>query len=109
MTSDQGFVWDEDKKQAVRGTDVSHEQELDMLVSFRKHHELRHGFVLTAKGSEYNKQLAVSGIPQVVLLDKRGVVRMINVGPGSQNAKAREQMILLDYYVLWPSKVTFRV
>ncbi len=93
MTSDQGFVWDEDKKQAVRGTDVSHEQELEMLVSFRKHHELRHGFVLTPKGSEYNKQLAVSGIPQAVLLDKQGVVRMIKVGSGPQNAKALEEMI----------------
>jgi len=93
MTSDQGFVWDEDKQQAVRGTDVSHEQELEMLVSFRKHHDLRHGFVLTPKGSEYNKQLAVSGIPQAVLLDKQGVVRMIKVGSGPKNAKALEEMI----------------
>ncbi len=93
MTSDQGYVWDEDKKQAVRGTDVSHEQELEMLASFRKHYELRHGFVLTPKGSQYNKQLAVSGIPQAVLLDKQGVVRMIKVGSGPQNAKALEEMI----------------
>ena len=93
MTSDQGFVWDQDKKQAVRGSDVSHEQELEMLVSFRKHHELRHGFVLTPKGSGYNKQLAVYGIPQVVLLDKQGVVRMIKVGSGPKNAKALKEMI----------------
>ena len=58
-----------------------------------EHHELRHGFVLNAKGSAYNKQLAVSGIPQVVLLDKRGVVRMIKVGSSPRNAKALEEMI----------------
>lgn len=93
MTSDQGYVWDETKEMAVRGTDVSHEQELEMLASFRKHHNLRHGFVLTPKGSEYNKQLAVSGIPQAVLLDKQGVIRMIKVGSGAKNAKDLEEAI----------------
>ena len=93
MTSDQGFVWDKTKEQAVRGTDVSHEQELEMLASFRKHHNLRHGFVLTPKGGEYNKQLAVSGIPQAVLLDKQGVIRMIKVGSGPKNAKDLEEAI----------------
>lgn len=93
MTSDQGFVWDETKELAVRGIDVSHEQELEMLASFRKHHNLRHGFVLTPKGGEYNKQLAVSGIPQAVLLDKQGVVRMIKVGSGAKNAKDLEEAI----------------
>ena len=93
MTSDQGYVWDETKEQAVRGTDVSHEQELEMLASFRKHHNLRHGFVLTPKGGEYNKQLAVSGIPQAVLLDKQGVIRMIKVGSGPKNAKDLEEAI----------------
>ena len=93
MTSDQGYVWDETKEQAVRGTEVSHEQELEMLASFRKHHSLRHGFVLTPKGGEYNKQLAVSGIPQAVLLDKQGVIRMIKVGSGDKNAHDLEEAI----------------
>ncbi len=93
MTSDQGYIWDDAKSLAVRGTDVSHEQELEMLASFRKHHELKHGFVLTHKSSEYNKQLAVSGIPQAVLLDRQGVVRMIKVGSGPKNAHDLEEMI----------------
>ncbi len=93
MTSDQGYVWDEAKEQAVRGTDVSHEQELEMLASFRKHHKLLHGFVLTPKGSDYNKKLAVSGIPQAVLLDKQGVIRMIKVGSGPKNAHDLEEAI----------------
>jgi len=93
MTSDQGYVWDEEKQRAVPGKDVSHEAELEMLASFRKHYELRHGFVLTPKGGAYNKQLAVSGIPQAVLLDKQGVIRMIKVGSGEKNAKDLEQAI----------------
>ena len=94
MTSDQGYVWDEGKQQAVRGTDVSHEQELEMLAAFRKHYQLRHGFVLTPKESGYNKKLAVSGIPQAVLLDKQGVVRMIKVGSGPKNAHDLEEAIV---------------
>ena len=95
MTTDQGYTWDEEKSRAVSivGREVSHEQELEMLVSFRKHYELRHGFVLTPKGSEYNKQLAVSGIPQAVLLDKQGVIRMIKVGSGPKNALVLEEAI----------------
>jgi len=98
MTSDQGYKWDESNQKAVRGTNVSHDEELEMLASFRKHYDLRHGFVLTPKESEYNKQLAVSGIPQAVLLDKQGVIRMIKVGSGSKNAKDLEEAIekLLD-------------
>ena len=67
--------------------------ELEMLASFRKHYKLRHGFVLTPKGSDYNKKLAVSGIPQAVLLDKQGVIRMIKVGSGPKNAHDLEKAI----------------
>ncbi len=58
-----------------------------------KRQKLRHGFVLTPKGGEYNKQLAVSGIPQAVLLDRQGVIRMIKVGSGPKNAKDLEEAI----------------
>jgi hypothetical protein len=64
-----------------------------MLESFRSFHKLQHGFVLTPKGGEYNKKLAVSGIPQAVLLDKQGVIRMIRVGSGPKNAHDLEEMI----------------
>ena len=93
MTSDQGYVWDAAAERAVRGTDVTHEQELEMLASFRSFHKLQHGFVLTPKGGEYNKKLAVSGIPQAVLLDQQGVIRMIRVGSGPKNAHDLEEMI----------------
>ena len=93
MTSDQGYVWDAEKGRAVRGENVSHEQELEMLTSFREHHKLTHGFVLTPKESSYNKQLAVAGIPQAVLLDQQGVIRMIKVGSGPKNAKDLEDEI----------------
>jgi hypothetical protein len=48
---------------------------------------------LTPKESSYNKQLAVAGIPQAVLLDQQGVIRMIKVGSGPKNAKDLEDEI----------------
>jgi thiol-disulfide isomerase/thioredoxin len=93
ITSDQGYTWDESNQRAVRGTDVSHDEELKMLASFRNHYELKHGFVITPKGGEYNRSLGVSGIPQAVLLDKQGKIRMIKVGSGESNARALESEI----------------
>jgi len=86
MTQNYSYEWDSDKSRPVKATDVSNEQELVMLKSFREHHKLGHGFVLTAKEASYSKQLRVSGIPQAVLIDKQGKVRMIKVGSGESNA-----------------------
>ena len=57
-----------------------------------------HGFVVTPEESEYSSQFLVTGIPQAVLLDKEGKIRMIRVGSGEANAIALEEMIveLLD-------------
>jgi thiol-disulfide isomerase/thioredoxin len=93
ITSDQGYVWDEKNGRAVRGENVSHEEELEMLEAFRAHHRLKHGFVILPKGSDYNKQLMVSGIPQAVLVDKLGKIRMIKIGSGETNANALEAEI----------------
>ena len=93
ITSDQGYKWDEANQRAVLDTGNSHEDEMEMLASFRKHHNLRHGFVVTPKGGQYNKALAVSGIPQVVLLDKQGKIRSIKVGSGEKNANELEAEI----------------
>jgi thiol-disulfide isomerase/thioredoxin len=93
ITSDQGYRWDEANQRAVPDKGISHEDEMEMLASFRKHHNLRHGFVVTPKGGQYNKALAVSGIPQVVLLDKQGKIRSIKVGSGEKNANELEAEI----------------
>ena len=93
ITSDQGYKWDEANQRAVPDKGNSHEDEMKMLAAFRKHHNLRHGFVVTPKGGQYNKALAVSGIPQVVLLDKQGKIRSIKVGSGEKNANELEAEI----------------
>jgi hypothetical protein len=44
------------------------------------------------------ERYAVTGIPHAVLIDKQGIVRLVKVGSGSQNAEEIESMIkkLLD-------------
>ncbi len=93
ITSDQGYKWDEANQRAVPDKGISHEDEMEMLASFRKHHNLKHGFVVTPKGGKYNKALAVSGIPQAVLIDKQGKIRSIKVGSGEKNANELEAEI----------------
>ncbi len=44
-------------------------------------------------GATTSAELGVSGIPQVVLADGEGKVRMIRVGSGEQNSKDIEALI----------------
>jgi hypothetical protein len=56
---------------------------------------------MTLPPGQYDKTAdayGVRGIPHVVLIDRRGMVRMVRVGAGESNAKALESEIrkLLD-------------
>ncbi len=72
---------------------VTHESEQAMLIKFAEFHGLKHRFALQGEGNTVAKQLAVQGIPQAVLIDRQGNVRLIRVGSGSKNAKAIHDMI----------------
>lgn len=74
------------------------EEERDAIGRFAKHHQLRHRLaVLPASPSDGQKSAdelyAVEGIPQMVLIDRNGKIRMIRVGSGETNARALEQKI----------------
>ena len=85
-------------KEAEKVPVVSHEAEQAMLLKFAEFHGLKHRFALQGEGNTVAKQLAVQGIPQAVLIDRQGNIRLIRVGSGSKNAKAIHDMIekLLD-------------
>ncbi len=93
-TRQYNYKWDEETGKAARQTeDVELDDELAMLEKFRESHELHHGFVVTPKDGSFTKEYLVSGIPQAVLIDKAGNVRMIKVGSGPASAKALHDMI----------------
>jgi thiol-disulfide isomerase/thioredoxin len=70
-------------------------QEQNMLKDFATYHKLEHR--LQAMSVEDMKKLQeaykVRGIPQAVLIDRKGNVRMVKVGSGEANAKALKEEI----------------
>ncbi len=84
----------EDKEaEKEKETVVTHEAEQAMLLKFAEFHGLKHRFALQGNGNTVAKQLAVQGIPQAVLIDRQGNIRLIRVGSGVKNAKAIHDMI----------------
>jgi thiol-disulfide isomerase/thioredoxin len=88
------YEWNSEAGKAQRAEgQVSVEDELRMLEKFRESYELKHGFVVTANEDAFGDYYAVTGIPQAVVIDKKGVVRLVRVGSGEANAKDLHDMI----------------
>ena len=67
----------------------------DMLKEFAAHHKLEYRIMTVTKdeSKKVYEEYKVKGIPQVVLIDRKGIVRMIKVGNTEENAKAVEEKI----------------
>jgi len=86
--------WDDDKDTYTRSdTPVELSDEMQMLEKFIAKHELTHRTMITPEKSQMQSQYAVTGIPHAVLIDKKGIVRLVKVGSGSQNAQEIERTI----------------
>ncbi len=93
LTSYYNFRWDDQANRAERSPEeVSHEQERAMLKKFVEHHKLGHRIAIQ-KGDEMSNAYGVTGIPEVVVIDREGTVRLIKVGSGPDNAKAIGDML----------------
>lgn len=75
--------------------EVSRDQEHKMLKNFIAFHKLKHRIAVLDDDGKRDAYTAykVSGIPQMVLIDREGVVRMVKVGAGKQNAEEIEAEI----------------
>lgn len=94
VTRYYNYTWDEEAKRHKRSKDmVTPEDEQKMLVKFAEKYELKHRFMITPKTSTFQKKYLVSGIPQAVVIDQKGVIRMIRVGSGAANAKAIDTLL----------------
>lgn len=92
VTNYYQYAWDEEAKRAKRGEDVAEEDEQEMLRQFAKQHSLTHRFALQTD-RKLSEHYAVTGIPQAVVIDKTGKVRLIRVGSGEENAKDIQELI----------------
>jgi len=83
------------KKLSKLDTPMTADEEHTMLADFASAYQLKHQ-LMTLPKADYRKvgeSYAVRGIPQAVLVDRKGNVRMVRVGSGKANADALEEMI----------------
>jgi thiol-disulfide isomerase/thioredoxin len=93
LTRYYNYTWDEEADRHTRSKEeVAPEVEREMLGKFAAKYELKHRFGIQ-NGSELSEHYGVTGIPQAVLIDREGIVRMIRVGSGEKNAKDLDEMI----------------
>lgn len=98
LTKYYNYDWNDEKGQAARSaTPVPAEKEQAMMMKFAEQHKLTHRFGIQ-KGNDMADFYGVTGIPQVVVIDREGTVRLIKVGSGEANAKAIGDLLaeLLD-------------
>jgi thiol-disulfide isomerase/thioredoxin len=70
-------------------------EEHDMLKDFTTHHKLTHRIMAVSKDNNMKagKDYMIRGIPHAVLIDRKGLIRMVRVGSGAENAAALEAEI----------------
>jgi thiol-disulfide isomerase/thioredoxin len=73
--------------------EISDEQEQEMLKKFAAYYHLKHRFAIQEEGDSLDEYYSVNGIPQVVVIDKEGKIRMIRVGAGKQNAQDLDKLL----------------
>jgi len=87
------FDWDDETSQIKRVKNLPHEEELAATEKFLRFHKLQHRIAVTDEEANFDQNYLVEGIPQAVLLDRQGNVRLIRVGAGKKTAQDLERMI----------------
>jgi thiol-disulfide isomerase/thioredoxin len=93
------FGFDKDKGELTKLDDdkkLSREDEQSMLKDFVSHHKLDYR-IMTVPRDDW-KKIAVDtykaeGIPEMVVIDRKGVVRMVKLGNNDDNTKAVHDMV----------------
>jgi thiol-disulfide isomerase/thioredoxin len=71
---------------------VERAEELSFLQEFRDDYKLPYGFAIV-EGEDTSSKYGIWGLPSTFLLDRRGVVRYIGTGAGSEESENLEDMI----------------
>jgi thiol-disulfide isomerase/thioredoxin len=87
------FDWDDETSQIRRVRGLSHEKENAATEKFLGFHKLKHHIAVIDEDADFDRNYLVEGIPQAVLLDRQGNVRLIRVGAGKKTAQDLERMI----------------
>jgi thiol-disulfide isomerase/thioredoxin len=93
LTRYHQYGWDAEAQTHVSIEDIPPADEQAAVVEFAKHHELGHRLAFMPDGSTLSEQYGVTGIPQAVVIDREGIVRLIRVGSGEANAHDIEKLL----------------
>ena len=81
------YTWDEMAKRPERsGEPVDPSEERAAVASFLQHHKIEHPVLVAPKDSEMFADHGVRGIPHVVLIDRKGIIRLVKTGAGQATA-----------------------
>ncbi|MBX3411912.1 MAG: TlpA family protein disulfide reductase [Pirellulales bacterium] len=86
LTKYYQYGWDAEQQTHTSIDDLSPADEQAALVEFARHHQLTHRLAYLPEGSTLSEQYGVTGIPQMVVIDREGIIRLIRVGSGDENA-----------------------
>ncbi len=91
----RNFGFDKTTGKLTRIDTQTKEGEQQLLKDFAAHHKLEHRLQALPKADVQKvfEAYGVTGIPQVVLIDRKGKVHKIVVGSGEENAKTIEEEI----------------
>lgn len=87
------YGWDGAARKPKANGAATAQQEQAALQQFAEHHELPQRLAVLAPSSRLKDRYVVTGIPQVVLIDRNARIQLIRVGAGSRNARAIEAKI----------------
>ena len=88
VTQYYNYRWDEASDRPERVTEtVDPADERAMLEKFMRKHQLPNPAIVTPRESKMQESFGVTGIPHVVLVDRKGIVRKVKVGAGDAVTK----------------------
>ncbi len=98
-TRHYNFTWNEEEDQPARSeAEVPAAEENSAIKRFVEKYELPYPSMVMPQGSEMSRSFGVASIPHVVLIDRKGNVRMVKVGTSETSgdeieAKIRELLL----------------
>jgi len=93
LTDYSGYGFNTETGTIEQKPDLSQADEQTAVAQFAQHHQLPHPLGILAADSSVNQEYGVTGIPQMVLIDRQGKIRLVLVGAGEETANALDTAI----------------
>jgi peroxiredoxin len=97
---DQKLAFDKETGRVITADKANHKTDQTLMTEFAEHHKINHLLVALPKDEALSvfDEYCVNGLPQVVLIDRKGAVRMIDINgeKGSTQVEAELKKLLAE-------------